>query len=157
LGWAAASFRRALSCWRDPPPADLPHAPEFAGEVALLLEQRQQAILDLTDIELQLGLHDRILPALHTRVVAGPSCERSWEQFVRALSQSGRRTEALAACGRAWEALNDAHGPIAGQEALQTLYGIVEGRPPGGLHTDWVLSPQVPHGRTPAQAQGASS
>jgi DNA-binding SARP family transcriptional activator len=88
---------KTLTCWRDPPLADLPDAPEAAARRTRLLEQRNAAWLTLADVLLELGDHARLLPRLRAKVIADPICERAWAQLMLALHQAGRRGEALAA------------------------------------------------------------
>jgi DNA-binding SARP family transcriptional activator len=121
---AGRLLREALECWGDPPLADVPDAPEIAADAARLLDMRSQDELTLTDIRLRLGLHEQVLPELQARVVADPSCERAWEHLVLALSRAGRRPEALAAWGRAREALT---APGEGLQAM--LEALLAGQP----------------------------
>jgi DNA-binding SARP family transcriptional activator len=121
LDEASRILREALDWWGDPPLADLPDAPEVAADAGRLLDMRAQDELTLTDIRLRLGLHEQVLPELQARVIADPSCERAWEHLVLALSRAGRRPEALAAWGRARDALT------APGEGLQAMLGALIG------------------------------
>ena len=131
---ASAALQRALACWRHPPLADVPDAPEVAAEKTRLLEQRQLTELALADILLELGDQDRILPDLHRRVVADPLSERGWAQLVMALYQSGRRGEALAAYSRARMELIRKLGTEPGAELQDLLRMVLTGAPPSSRH-----------------------
>ncbi len=122
---ASTALEQALACWRQPALADLPDAPELAAQRARLLEERRLTELALTDVLLQLGEHLRIVADLHARVVADPSCERSWAQLMLALYQCGRRGEALAVYTKATAALRPPNGGGPGDELQAVLNGVL--------------------------------
>lgn len=126
---AAQLLGRALACWREPPLAGLPDGPGIAAEAARLLGRRRQAVLDLADVQLALGMHEALLPELHARVVADPASQRGWEQLVTALAQAGRTGEALAACASARSALGAAGDPGGVRRLQQALDSLLAGRP----------------------------
>jgi DNA-binding SARP family transcriptional activator len=124
------------ACWREPPLADLPDAPEVAGQRTRLLKERELAWLTLADILLALGEHDRLLPDLHAGVVTEPLCERSWAQLMLALHQSGRSGEALAAYSKARAEIIRALGTEPGAE-LQRLRDLILSGHPGITPEAW--------------------
>ena len=145
LRQASLALREALACWRDPPLADLPDTPELTAERDRLLAQRQAAVLDLTDLLLELGEHQRVVADLNARVVADPQCQHSWAQFMLALYRCGRKGDALAAYTKATAALRPPHGYGPGPELQAMLHGIL---------TDWQGGTDVPALRTaPATAR----
>jgi DNA-binding SARP family transcriptional activator len=107
---AARALESALAYWRRPFLADLPTSPYIAAEAESLLEQRRRAELELTDLLLSLGEHERIVPDLHARVILDPGSERAWQQLILALHLSGRRGEALAALDKARKTLANGYG-----------------------------------------------
>ncbi len=122
---ASVKLDQALACWRGMPLADLPDIPEIAAEQTRLQEQQRLTRLTLTDILLDLGDHERILPDLHAQVIADPGCERSWAQLVLALHQGGRRAQALAYWAKARAEYVQHLGAEPGAE-LQDLLCLVQ-------------------------------
>ncbi len=132
---AARLLRRALACWNSPPGSDflpdLPDTPEIAPQAARLREQRRQAEMRLTDLQLALGEHEEIVPDLTARVHAHPESERTWAQLMHALHRSGRRAEALDAYHKAKAILAEQYGTIPGadlQSALMVILSQGEGQ-----------------------------
>lgn len=126
LRLAAGVLEQALACWRHPPLADLPSSPEIAAEAACLLEQRRLTELDLADLRLDLGDHERIVADLHARVIADPLRERGWAQLMLALHRCGRRGEALAAFSKAKAALAAEYGTQPGRDLQEALRAVLD-------------------------------
>lgn len=124
LRGAASALKSALAYWRDPPLADLPGSPYIDAEAACLLEERRRAELELTELQLGLGEHERIVPDLKARVIVDPGSEWAWRQLIRALHLCGRRGEALAAFGEAEKILADGYG-TRHAEGLQATFRMV--------------------------------
>lgn len=144
LPQAGSALQDALACWRDPPLADLPDTPVSAAQRDLLLAERQAAELDLTDVLLALGEHQKVVAGLNARVVADPHCQRSWAQFMLALYRCGRKSDALAAYTKATAALRPPYGDGPGPDLQAMLHGIL---------TDWRGGAGVPAPRiAPAPA-----
>jgi DNA-binding SARP family transcriptional activator len=126
---AARLLRRALACWKSPPGSDflpdLPDTPEVAPQAARLGEERRQAELRLTDLQLELGEYEEILPDLTARVHAQPGSERTWAQLMHALHRSGRQAEALDAYHKAKAILADQYGTIPGADLQSALMAIL--------------------------------
>ncbi|MEV5407563.1 BTAD domain-containing putative transcriptional regulator [Thermopolyspora sp. NPDC052614] len=94
---AAATLREALRLWRGPALPELSGTEVGGAEIARLEQLRLAAIEDRVEADLRLGAHDG-LPAEITRLIAAhPLRERLRGQLMRALYESGRQVEALAA------------------------------------------------------------
>jgi DNA-binding SARP family transcriptional activator len=126
---AARALESALAYWRQPPLAALPSSPDIDAEAECLLEQRRQAELDLTDLLLRLGEHERIVPDLYARVIVDPGSDRAWQQLILGLHLSGRRSDALVAFGEARKTLAEGYGTRP-TEGLQATLRIVLGEAP---------------------------
>ncbi|WP_433393147.1 AfsR/SARP family transcriptional regulator [Micromonospora sp. KLBMP9576] len=139
---AVARLRQALALWR---------GPAFAGsdtrvvqENALLInEERPAAWERCIRLELQAGLHARVVTELAALVAEFPFRERLIGLFMTALYRTGRQTEALHAYQRARARLNDELGIDPGPE-LQELHRKI-------LQNDLdLLGPAVPETSTAA-------
>jgi DNA-binding SARP family transcriptional activator len=93
---AAAELRQALSLFRGPCFANL-NAPGVVAEAALVEERRMAALQQRIEIELNLGMHARLIAELRELVAANPYQERLRLHLMHALHRSGRRAEAVAA------------------------------------------------------------
>lgn len=97
---AARRYGQALALWRGPVLADVrlpgdPHAAGYHAAVAELTEQRLTVERDRVDVELALGRHAELIPALHRMVEDEPLREELRERLMLALHRAGRRAEAL--------------------------------------------------------------
>jgi len=97
--WEIASreLGRALALWRGSPYADIPLDWLQRDEAARLIEERLIALEWKYDAELYLGHCGETIPELRRLTAEYPLRERLAAQFMLALSQAGRRSEALAA------------------------------------------------------------
>ncbi|MFB4314964.1 BTAD domain-containing putative transcriptional regulator [Actinomadura sp. 21ATH] len=107
---AAAALGRALAAWRGDPLADVAGRVAFAPHVARLTEWRRQLREEYLERRLDAGRAAAALPEIEALVAAGPPRERPHLLLVRALHQSGRTPEALAAARAYRERIADGHG-----------------------------------------------
>lgn len=107
---------RGLDLWRGTPLGGVPET-ELAGAVRARLEElRKAAVDDVTDAQLTLGLHDRLVPELEALVAEDPLRERRWGQLIRALYGSGRQADAMRAFQRARDVLVEQIGVEPGAD-----------------------------------------
>ncbi|MDH2424311.1 BTAD domain-containing putative transcriptional regulator [Sphaerisporangium sp. TRM90804] len=109
-GEAAATLRTALALWRGPALAELRGEEVAEPEIARLDELRLGAAENRIDADLLLGRHAEVARELPPLIAAHPLRERLHGQFMRALFESGRRVEALAAYQAARAAFADELG-----------------------------------------------
>jgi DNA-binding SARP family transcriptional activator len=107
---ASGRLRRALELWRNPSFADLPQVTSTAGRVELLRSLKYAAQELLISVDISLGRYQQVVPGLRELLAQEPTRELCWAQLMIALYHSGRRAEALAAYGRAHQALIDEFG-----------------------------------------------
>ncbi|MER5700812.1 BTAD domain-containing putative transcriptional regulator [Micromonospora sp. NPDC002296] len=93
---ATVVLREALDLWRGPALADVIDVAGAPAQVARLDEVRLAAIEDRIEAELALGGQAALVAELRQLVAEHPLRERPRGQLMRALSASGRPTEALA-------------------------------------------------------------
>jgi DNA-binding SARP family transcriptional activator len=118
---ASGHLRRALALWSGKVLAGLDLAGVAAAEGGRLAELRRQAASAWIEADLVLGQHAEAAAQLRTLIASNPLDEQLHAHLMTALSQSGRRAEALqvyaearAAAGRrAWPGT----GPAAAQAA----------------------------------------
>ncbi|MER6680010.1 AfsR/SARP family transcriptional regulator [Streptomyces olivaceoviridis] len=92
---AASLWEEALGLWRGEAYAGV-DTPWFNTQRDFLARERLAAQLDLADIRLRLGQHDRVLAELFARAEAHPLDERMAGQLMLALYRGGRSADALA-------------------------------------------------------------
>ncbi|WLQ53856.1 BTAD domain-containing putative transcriptional regulator (plasmid) [Streptomyces poriferorum] len=125
---AEALGREALGLWRGSAFAGM-DAPWFNAQRQLLDGERFAAQLELVEVRLRMGQHDRMVSELVARAEAHPLDERVIGQLVLALCRCGRQAEALKEYERARRRLADELGVDPGA-ALRQLYGrILAGDP----------------------------
>jgi DNA-binding SARP family transcriptional activator/streptogramin lyase len=117
---AGGVYAEALALWRGPPLAGLLFESFARNEVEQLNEERLLAMIDLTDVELELGRHEQVVPELETLVRQHPLRERLRAQLMLALYRCGRQAEALAVYRDARRMLVDEFGLEPGRD-LQAL------------------------------------
>ncbi|MDT9697511.1 BTAD domain-containing putative transcriptional regulator [Streptomyces sp. P17] len=120
---AADALRAALALWRGPALADLPDRTAAARPDAL----RLTAIRARAEADLRLGRAQDAVPELTELTAAHPYDEPLHALLIRALRDTGRRADALAAYETARRALSDGLGTDPGPEL-------------GALHTE-LLAP----------------
>lgn len=104
---AAALLRQALALWAGPALANVPPGSALASEAVQLNEQRIRVLELRIQADMELGLHRELVGELRSLVVAHPLHEWFHGQLIRALSRSGRRSEALEAYQRLRAALRE--------------------------------------------------
>ncbi|MEU3190202.1 BTAD domain-containing putative transcriptional regulator [Streptomyces sp. NPDC006992] len=129
---AAAVLREGLALWRGPAVADLPDGTSAAARAEAL---RHSALLRRLTADLALGRAERILPELRELVPEHPLDEPLQTLYLRALHESGRTAEALAAYESVRRDMAARLGADPGSElrALHTelLSAGTEEEPPG--------------------------
>ncbi len=94
-GFRAQTLRDALALFRGEPLADFRYE-EFAGDEARRLDEVRLAVLeDRIEADLEVGLHNDVVPELERLVAVHPLHERLREQLMLALYRSGRQADAL--------------------------------------------------------------
>ncbi|WP_433260442.1 AfsR/SARP family transcriptional regulator [Actinosynnema sp. CS-041913] len=91
---AVSLFKRAFGLWRGQPFGVLDTS-WLTSVRAALEEERYNAQLDLTDVQLRSGHHAELLTELSDRVALHPLDERLTGQLMLALYRSGRQADAL--------------------------------------------------------------
>ncbi|ANS66246.1 transcriptional regulator [Streptomyces lincolnensis] len=114
---AARDLADALALWRGPALADLPDRTAAAGPEAL----RREATRARIEADLLLGRAHEAVPELTALTAAHPYDEPLHVLLIRALRDTGRPADALAAYERARRALADGLGTDPGPE-LRTLH-----------------------------------
>jgi class 3 adenylate cyclase/DNA-binding winged helix-turn-helix (wHTH) protein len=112
---AAAAFERALSLWRGTPLADLAYEQFAQADIGRLDELRVDALEQLIEAKLDLGLHGEVIAELETLIAEHPYRERPRGQLMLALYRSERQAEALQAYQDARRALVDELGIEPGE------------------------------------------
>src|SRR5262244_3022951 len=92
---ASGHLRRALGLWSGEPLADLDLAGAAAAECGRLAELRRQAASARIEAGLALGQHAEAAAQLRALIAGDPLDEQLHAHLMTALSQSGRRAEAL--------------------------------------------------------------
>ncbi|WP_431983568.1 BTAD domain-containing putative transcriptional regulator [Streptomyces qinglanensis] len=141
---AAAVLREGLALWRGPAVADLPDGASAAARAEAL---RHTALLRRLTADLALGRAERILPELRELVPERPLDEPLQTLYLRALHESGRTAEALAAYASVRRDLAARLGADPGSELR-------------ALHTELLSSgaekePRGPYARRPSGTRRA--
>jgi DNA-binding SARP family transcriptional activator len=134
----ATRLREAIALWRGSPLPDVGSDSMQRDVVPQLQEELLHAREHLADVELALGRHREIVGELMQLTRTHPWHERFWIQLVRALQQSDRTADALAACHRVERLFHTDLGIDPGEE-LRTLHREIllasttdtPGEPPG--------------------------
>src|SRR5262249_21525734 len=109
---ASGHLRRALGLWSGEPLADLDLAGAAAAECGRLAELRRQAASARIEAGLALGQHAEAAAQLRVLIAGDPLDEQLHAPLMTALSQSGRRAEAL-------EVYAEARRLLAGELGLE--------------------------------------
>ena len=94
---ARATIAAGLDLWRGPPFGDLAGEPFCQLEARRLDELRLAAEEIALEADLDLQRHAEVIPGLQAAVSDQPYREHRWYLLMRALSEAGRRVEALRA------------------------------------------------------------
>jgi DNA-binding SARP family transcriptional activator len=94
---AARLFRQALDMWRGPALADVAPGRVLEAQVVTLEEQRLRALELRIQADLRLGQYRELIGELKSLVTSHPLNEWFHGQLIAALSQAGRRNDALQA------------------------------------------------------------
>jgi DNA-binding NarL/FixJ family response regulator/DNA-binding SARP family transcriptional activator len=122
-GRAAASLDEALRLWRGQPLADVAPSPCINEGTERLAELQLDAIELKIAADMECGEHARVIPELHRHLTEHPLREGLWLLLMRALDETGRHEEALAAYGQA-------------REVISRELGIDPGAALGRMHAD---------------------
>jgi DNA-binding SARP family transcriptional activator/streptogramin lyase len=154
----AQRLREALALWRGPPLLEFAAEPFAQVEIARLHELRIVAREELTEAELELGHHARLVAELEALVIEQPLRERLRAQLMIALYRSGRQAEALTAYRDARRMLTDELGLEPSDELQQlerailrhdrSLAGTRRREVTRGLAAKASSPPMPQHGRT---------
>jgi DNA-binding SARP family transcriptional activator len=125
---ASAEYAAALKLWRGDPLAGV-QAPFAATEAARLEDLRIAAVQENTDVELMLGQHRELLPALRELVHTYPLHEPFRAQLMLALYRCGRRADALDVYAEGRAILVEELGLDPGKELRQLQHSILRGDP----------------------------
>ncbi|MFI9561019.1 AfsR/SARP family transcriptional regulator [Nonomuraea endophytica] len=122
----SALLRQALSLRRGEPFEGLTSL-WLERELAPLVEEEWLAALARqVDLDLAAGRYRDLIPELNRLTAAHPLREEVWEQFIRALYDSGRRAEAVDAYERVRTILRE-EMDLEPNERLQRLHRLVRG------------------------------
>ncbi|WP_314621580.1 AfsR/SARP family transcriptional regulator [Streptomyces stackebrandtii] len=92
---AARRLRQALALWRGPVLADITAGPVLTPHIRRLEEVRTRTVRTRILADLRLGRHHELIPELRLAAAEHPVDEWFHEQLMIALSEAGRRAEAL--------------------------------------------------------------
>ncbi|KUL39457.1 hypothetical protein ADL15_09320 [Actinoplanes awajinensis subsp. mycoplanecinus] len=92
---AARLLREALALWRGPVLADITAGPVLTPHLRRLEEARTRAVRTRILADLRLGRHRELIPELRFAALENPFDEWFYEQLMIALSEEGRRADAL--------------------------------------------------------------
>ncbi|TMR98870.1 AfsR/SARP family transcriptional regulator [Nonomuraea basaltis] len=126
----AGRLRHAIGLWRGRAAEDAPLSAVMGARLAELDEQLAEARCDWAAAELTMGRHAEVIGELRAFVAEHPLWERAWEQLILALSQAGRRAEALSAYRQARAALVADLGIEPGPALRELQYDILSGELP---------------------------
>lgn len=113
-------FRSALSMWRGTPLADVNFANPPEGELSRINERWMTALESSIEANMRCGHWSEVIPQLRRLTLENPYRETLWAQLMVALSQCGRRIEALQTYGRIRSLLQQEFGLDPGP-ALQQV------------------------------------
>ncbi|MFI1481369.1 AfsR/SARP family transcriptional regulator [Streptomyces sp. NPDC020747] len=153
---AARTLREALALWRGPALADLPDRTTAATRPESL---RQEATRARVEADLRNGHAHDAVPELRELTETHPYDEPLHALLIRALRDTGRTADALAAYESARRALADGLGTDPGPE-LRALHGeLLTPRPPAPAATSAAAADPTPppNPYTPATPSGTAT
>lgn len=118
-------MREALALWRGPALSDVDGLPWLEEQAARLERLRLEGNQALLQARLALGEHAAVLPELEVLTREQPFDEGLHAQLVLALYRCGRQADALAACRRLREKLQDELGIEPGRELRDLTEAIL--------------------------------
>jgi len=124
---ASGHLRRALGLWSGEPLADLDLAGPAAAECGRLAELCRQAASARIEAGLALGQHAEAAAQLRTLIAGNPLDEQLHAHLMTALSQSGRRAEALQVYAEARRLLASELGLEPGPRLRELQAAILRG------------------------------
>lgn len=122
---AAEILRHALSLWRGPMPSDITSGPTLRGLSDYLEEKRLEALSLRIDADLAGNRHAELVGELKSLVATYHLHESFHLQLMRALYESGRRSEALIAYQNLHRMLDDEMGLEPSMEAKKLQQEIL--------------------------------
>jgi DNA-binding SARP family transcriptional activator len=129
-------FSRALSLWRGSALADLSRNSMLDRYAAALEEERLALLVERIGVDLCQGRGAEVVGELEDLCDRFPMRERMHEQLMLALSQAGRRSEALDVYTRARNVMIDEAGIEPGPGLRAVQHALVRGhRPTNNGHT----------------------
>ncbi|NGO68561.1 AfsR/SARP family transcriptional regulator, partial [Streptomyces boncukensis] len=144
---AARLLHAALDAWEGTPLAGLP-GPLAEGERSRLAEERLSVQESALEVDLELGRHSEVIPALLALTGEHPLREKLCRLLMLALYRSGRQAEALAAYRGTRRTLVAELGVEPGA-ALRELHGRI-------LAADSSLDPPAPERERSPREPGAA-
>ncbi|MGI5151974.1 AfsR/SARP family transcriptional regulator [Plantactinospora sp. CA-294935] len=137
---AATQLAAALALWRGDAASDVPRSPALAARLSALDESRQLAIECHLRARLGLGGSEDLVGDLRRLTLVYPTRETLWGQLMVALYRRGDVAPALAAYGRAREALREQLGVEPGPELIALHRAILNRDPRLGSAPQWLPS-----------------
>ncbi|MEV0585577.1 BTAD domain-containing putative transcriptional regulator [Nonomuraea sp. NPDC050310] len=129
-GVEGALLSRAVGLWRGAACEDVASEILHQRDVAVLEEERRQAVERRIDLDLSSGnASHTLIPELRMLTLEHPLRERHWAQLMRALHQAGRRAESLDAYRAAFVHLREELGVEPGPELRDLHQTILAGSP----------------------------
>ncbi|WP_399082127.1 BTAD domain-containing putative transcriptional regulator [Streptomyces sp. BBFR2] len=125
----SALLREALDLWNGPALSNVPSDSLHRDFVPGLTEQRDSALEQRIDLDLERGAHREVVAELHDVVRTSPWRERFWAQLMLALYRQGRQAEALDAFRQVGERLRNELGIAVGAELGQLHQQILTNDP----------------------------
>ncbi|MEU1607198.1 AfsR/SARP family transcriptional regulator [Micromonospora matsumotoense] len=144
---AARQLRAALALWRGPALADLPAGPLLTPHVTHLAEIRTRILRLRIVADRRLGRHHELIPELQFLAADNPIDEWFHQELMIALTETGRRADALQVYERLRATLAAELGVTPSPRLCRLQHDIVAGVPwTPGPPTE--LDPVVPRQRT---------
>ncbi len=126
---AIAAFDDALALWRGPALGDLDDVAGLHPFALRLEKMRRRASTERAEALLRVGRSASIIDELRTLLALDPLQETAWHQLIRALWQSGREADALAAYEQARRTLVEHLGIEPGSQLTELHASILASLP----------------------------